>query len=242
MTEEIRNPNVEIRKKSEYQRRKQTPMSVATSSPPINTLADLQDRLGGIPLNRIRFRPHPGTATVQDVIELADHEDKLCELVDGVLVEKAVGYIESSLGVYLSFLLNAFVLPRNLGIVSGADGTVELMAGLVRIPDVAFTRWDRLPGQRYPVVPVPRLAPNLAVEVLSRSNTPREMALKRQDYFSVGVELVWEIDPVARTVDVYTSATQVTTLTATDTLDGGSVLPGFTLSLQDLFAELDRHG
>jgi Uma2 family endonuclease len=236
----IRNPNVEIRKKSEYQRRKQTPMSVATSSPPINTLADLQDRLGGIPLNRIRFRPYP--ATVQDVIDLEAREGKLCELVDGVLVEKAVGYTESGLALYLAFLLNAFVLPRNLGIVSGADGTVELMAGLVRIPDVAFTRWDRLPGQRYPTAPVPRLAPNLAVEVLSRSNTPREMVLKRQDYFSVGVELVWEIDPVARTVDVYTSATQIATLTATDTLDGGSILPGFTLPLRDLFAELDRHG
>jgi Uma2 family endonuclease len=217
-------------------------MSVATISPPINTLADLQDRLGGISLNRIRFRPYPGTATLQDVIEVKAREGKLCELVDGVLVEKAVGYSESGLAIFLGFLLNAFVLPRNLGIVSGADGTVELMAGLVRIPDVAFTRWDRLPGQRYPTAPVPQLAPNLAVEVLSQSNTPREMALKRQDYFSVGVELVWEIDPDIRTVAVYTSETHVTNLTATDTLDGGSVLPGFTLPLHDLFAELDRHG
>ncbi len=217
-------------------------MSVATISPPIDTLADLQDRLGGIPLNRIRFRPAPGTATLQDVIEVEAREGKLCELVDGVLVEKAVGYLESGLAGLVLTLLNLFVRPRNLGIVTGEAGTVELMPGLVRIPDVAFTRWDRLLGQRYPTAPIPRLAPNLAVEVLSRSNTPREMAIKRQDYFSVGVELVWEIDPDARTVAVYTSPTQITTLTATDTLDGGSVLPGFTLPLQDLFAELDRHG
>lgn len=216
--------------------------SVSTSSSRIDTLADLLDRLGGIPLHRIRFRPYPGTATVQDVITMEQQEGKLFELVEGVLVEKAVGFIQSGLALFLAGLLNAFVVPRNLGIVTGADGTVELMAGLVRIPDVAFTGWDRLPGRRYPAAPIPRLAPNLAVEVLSRSNTPGEMAVKRQDYFAAGVELVWEIDPVARTVAVHTAVDQVTTLTSTELLDGGSVLPGFKLPLQEFFAELDRHG
>src|SRR5262249_32371795 len=131
---------------------------------------------------------------------------------------------------------------RNLGIVTGPDGTVEIMADLVRIPDVAFTSWDRMPGRRCPDAPVPRLAPNLAVEVLSRSNTPGEMAVKRQEYFTAGVEIVWEIDPRARTVVVSTSATASTTLAGADTLDGGTVLPGFTLPLQQLFAELDRQG
>jgi Uma2 family endonuclease len=130
----------------------------------------------------------------------------------------------------------------DLGLVTGPEGTVELMANLVRIPDVAFTSWDRLPGRKCPTAPVPRLAPDLAVDVLSRSHFPGEMAVKRQDYFTAGVELVWEIDPDARTVAVYTSVTDVTTLTETDTLDGASVLPGFTLPLQSLFAELDRHG
>jgi Uma2 family endonuclease len=215
---------------------------MATISSSIETLADLLDRLGGIPLERIRFRPFPGTATVQDVIDIQRREGKLCELVDGVLLEKVMGLIESALAGLLIEVLRTFVVPRNLGIVTGADGTVELMSGLVRIPDVAFISWDRLPGRRYPTTPIPQLAPNLAVEVLSRSNTPGEMAGKRQDYFSAGVELVWEIDPDARTVAVYTSITDVTTLTQTDTLDGGSMLPGFTLPLQDLFAELDRHG
>ena len=193
-------------------------------------------------MHRIRIHPSPGTATVQDVLDLEQREGKLFELVEGVLVEKAVGFIESGLAGFLLGVLNAFVLPRNLGIVTGEAGTVELMPGLVRIPDVAFTRWERLPGRRYPTAPIPRLAPNLAVEVLSQSNTPGEMAAKRQDYFTAGVELVWEIDPDLRTVAVYTSTTQVTSLTAADTLEGGSVLPGFTLPLQELFAELDRHG
>jgi Uma2 family endonuclease len=215
---------------------------MATVSPAIKNLADLQNRLGGVPLDRIRFHPAPGTATVQDVVDVEQREGVLCELVDGVLVEKAMGYAEAGLGGFLLELLNALVRTRNLGIVTGSEGTVELMPGLVRIPDVAFTSWDRLPGRRYPKAPVPHLAPNLAVEVLSRSNTPGEMKAKRQDYFGANVEVVWEVDPATRTVTVYTSVDQVVTLTTSDTLDAGAVLPGFAIPVQDLFAELDRHG
>ncbi|MBI1903921.1 MAG: Uma2 family endonuclease [Planctomycetia bacterium] len=212
----------------------------ATSS--IHTLADLLDRLGGVPLDRIRFHPHPGTAKVQDVVDVERREERLCELIEGVLVEKAAGFNESSLAAFVGGILNAFVIPRNLGIVTGSDGTVELMPDLVRIPDVAFTSWDRLPGRRRPASPVPRLAPNLVVEVLSRTNTPGEMAVKRNDYFTAGVELVWEIDPAARTVTVYTSTAHFTTLGPADTLEGGAVLQGFTVPVKDLMAELDRRG
>ncbi len=215
---------------------------MATASPTIRTLAELLDRLGGVPLDRIRFHPFPGTATVQDILDIHRNEGKLCELVAGVLLEKAVGFTESNLAAFLIEVLNVFVRPRNLGLVTGEAGTVELAEGLVRIPDVAFTRWDRLPGRRHPTAPVPHLAPNLAIEVLSRSNTPGEMAVKRQDYFTAGVELVWEVDPDVRIVTVYTSPTQSTVLGVKDVLDGGSVLPGFTLPVQELFAELDRQG
>jgi Uma2 family endonuclease len=215
-------------------------MATVQAARPIKTVADLVNRLGGVPLDRIRLQPYP--ATVQDVIDIYDRERRLCELVEGVLLEKAVGYTESSLAGFILSLLNMFVIPRNLGIVTGTDGAVELMADLVRIPDVAFISWDRLPGRRRPTAPVPRLAPNLAVEVLSRSNTPGEMAAKRQDYFAAGVQVVWEIDPRQRTVAVHTSPTAATTLGAADTLDGSPVLPGFTLPLSELFAELDRQG
>ena len=100
---------------------------------------------GRVSLDRIRFRPSPGTAKLQDVIDIQSQEGKLCELVEGVLLEKAAGYNKSSLAIFLAGLLNAFVIPRNLGIVSGPDGTVELMGSVVRISDVAFTNWDRLP-------------------------------------------------------------------------------------------------
>ena len=86
------------------------------------------------------------------------------------------------------------------------------------------------------------LAPDLAVEVLSESNTPAEMARKRQEYFTAGVRLVWFVDPDARTEEVYTAPDQSTVVNEEGTLDGGAVLPGFTLPLRDLFPELDLQG
>lgn len=209
---------------------------------PIETLADLLDRLGNIPLHRIRWHPHPGTATEADVLAAEARTGRACELIEGVLVEKAMGWSESSLAGVLLTLLNNFVLPKNLGVVTGEQGTFRLFPGLVRIPDVAFTSWGRLPGRQRPTRPMPPIAPDLAVEVLSASNTDAEMARKRADYFSAGVLLVWMIDPAQRTVAVYTSPDAVADLTEADTLDGGAVLPGFRLPLRDLFAELDRHG
>jgi Uma2 family endonuclease len=207
-----------------------------------DTIADLLERLGGVPPNRVRATPPTGTATVADVIEMREKHNRLCELIDGVLVEKAVGATESRLAIFLAGLLNGFVIPRNVGFVLGPDGAVELLAGLVRIPDVAFIAWDRAPGRKMPTAPVPHLVPNLVVEVLSASNTPGEMAAKRQDYFGAGVEIVWEIDHETRTVAVFTSPTDLRTLTASNALDGGTVLPGFQLPLGELFGELDRQG
>lgn len=217
-------------------------MSTAPTAPRIRTLADLLTRLGGVPLDRIRFHPPPGTATLQDVVEVRARKDARCELLEGVLVEKPRSYEASQLAMFLGGLLTAFVRAGNLGIVTDAQGSLEIMAGLVRIPDVAFTSWGRMPGRRRPPQPIPNLVPDLVVEVLSPSNTPGEMAARRGDYFNAGTRLFWEVDPVGRTVVVYTSLTQSSTLAVGDTLDGAPALPGFTLPLAELFAELDRHG
>src|SRR6266566_4083084 len=100
---------------------------------------------------------------------------------------------------------------------------MRLSSGLVRIPDVSFVSWDRLPGRRVPDVPIPDLAPDLAVEVLSESNTAEEMAIKRREYFTSGTRLVWQIDPVTRTAEVFTSLDQSVTLDESQALDGGDV-------------------
>lgn len=216
--------------------------TVRTETDFARTLAELLAPLGGVPLDRIRANPAPGRATLHDVIDLQDREGTLCELVAGVLVEKPVGYSESLLATVIVELLNAFVRSRNLGHVTGEAGTMELRPDLVRIPDVAFTSWDRLPGGERPKQRVPRVVPNLAIEILSESNTPAEMSAKRREYFEAGVDLVWEIDPERRSATVYRSLTDFDALGENDRLDGGTVLPGFELSLTEVFAELDRRG
>ena len=79
------------------------------------TVADLLERFGPIAHLRIRQVPPPGTATEQDVVDIHDREDRLYELVDGVLVEKAMGLSESILAVALAAFLRDFVKARRLG-------------------------------------------------------------------------------------------------------------------------------
>jgi Uma2 family endonuclease len=208
----------------------------------LETLADLLAHLGGIAPERVRLHPAPGTATEDDVRSVHDHEGLLCELVDGVLVEKAMGFRESLLAAALIVTLGNFVRPRNLGLVTAPDGMIRLAAGLIRIPDVAFISWDHLPNRRVPTAPIPALAPDLAIEVLSAGNTAREMARKCREYFAAGVRLVWLVEPETRSVAVYTTPEHSTVLREEDTLEGGAVLPGFALSVRELFAELDREG
>jgi Uma2 family endonuclease len=214
--------------------------SVLSPAVSLETIADLLDHLGSIAPERVRLHPAPGTATEDDLLSAHDHQGRLCELVDGVLVEKAMGFRESLLAGALIEVIRGFVRQRNLGLVTAPDGMMRLAAGLVRIPDVAFIAWDRLPHRRVPTAPIPTLAPDLAVEVLSAGNTSREMARKCREYFAAGVRLVWLVDPETRTVAVYTTPEIPTILSEEDTLQGEAVLPGFTLSIKELFAELDQ--
>ena len=224
-------------------KRKRIPHMHRTKTSPLNgstNLADVLRRLGGVSPTRIRAFPAPGTAREADVTAIHDRENRLFELVDGVLVEKAMGYTESCLAMDLGSLLHLFAQKHDLGFAAGSDATTKLMPGLVRIPDVSFVSWSRLPSRIYPTEPIPQLIPSLAVEVLSASNTKREMERKLQEYFLVGVLLVWFVDPKKRIVTVYTAPDQGIVLSETDVLDGGTVLPGFQLPLSQLFARVSR--
>src|SRR5688572_20434616 len=96
-----------------------TPAVIPPGAPPDpDTLADVVGALGDIPLHRVLWRPNPGTATEADVVRLVDREPKrLVELIDGILVEKAMGNRESLLAATLMFFLMNFVRPRRLGVV-----------------------------------------------------------------------------------------------------------------------------
>jgi Uma2 family endonuclease len=201
-----------------------------------DTLHDLLKRLGGISPRRIRADPPPGTATEKDVIAAHDRTDRLYELVDGVLVEKVMGYLESTLACDLIKFLSYFLDVHDLGFLAGPDGAARLMPGLVRYPDVSLILWAQLPRRERPTAPIAQLAPALAVEILSPGNTKKEIARKIREYFLSGVRLVWVIDPKARTVRVYAAPDESEVLTEGQTLGGGDVLPGFALPLRNLFA------
>jgi Uma2 family endonuclease len=214
----------------------QTGKSAANAQPdPTWSVARLC-RHFGVPAERLLLHPRAGMATEEDLLYVNEHGDRLCELVDGVLVEKAMGFREAFLAGELLTLLRMFLGRNNLGIVVPPDATIRFFPGLVRLPDVSFISWDRLPGRAFPEEPVPDLAPDLAVEVLSKGNTPKEMKRKLGEYFRAGVRLVWFIDPAKEVVEVYTSPRRKKEVRKGQTLDGGEVLPGFSLSLTEFFA------
>jgi Uma2 family endonuclease len=205
------------------------------------TVAGLLEVIGEVPLDRLPLRPPMGTATESDVIAALERADKrLYELVDGVLVEKPMGTKEGLLASFIAHLLWTFLEENDLGIVLGADGPVRLRLRLVRIPDVCFIPWERLPGDELPDEVIAGVVPTLAVEVLSEGNTKSEMDRKLRDYFGAGVKLVWLVDPKKQTAVVHTSPTKSHPVEKDGVLDGGKVLPGFSLPLKELFARARR--
>jgi Uma2 family endonuclease len=204
------------------------------------TLADLLKCLGGISAARVRLQPFPGTATESDVIAVHDRENRLCELVDGTLVDKVMGFDESIHAALLLGALLEYLKTNDLGKIVGADGMMRIFPGVVRIPDTAFISWARYPRSKRRRGEIPLVVPDLIVEVLSEGNTPKERARKLDEYFRAGVRLVWYVNPKRRTVRVYTASDRSVLLREDDTLDGGDVLPGFALSLRDWFTEAER--
>jgi Uma2 family endonuclease len=211
-------------------------VTAAKKTLPFENIAELMEQLGNIPTRRVRLEPPPGKATERDVIAIQNRTNRQFELVDGVLVEKAVGFLESTFACDLIALLKVFVDRHDLGFLAGEAGAVRLMPGLVRIPDVSFISWDQLPTKERPTGPIADLAPALTVEVLSEGNTQAEMDRKVREYFLSGTRLVWLVDANARTVQVYTAPDQSVVLTEDQALDGGDVLPGLSLPLRQVFA------
>lgn len=199
------------------------------------TAVDLAEKLGPISMSRIGLSPTPGNATVSDVARLQRVSGRRYELVDGMLVEKTVGFYEAYLAGRLFALLHGWVVPRGLGIVVPSDGMIRLGEQLVRIPDVAYFPIAALPGEKVPLDPIPSIVPALAVEIISRGNTEREMRRKLEDYFSYGCQLVWYVYPADRIVLVYQIPEAVERFRDSDVLTGGSVLPGLEIPVSEIF-------
>jgi Uma2 family endonuclease len=117
---------------------------------------------------------------------------------------------------------------------------VRFKLDLVRLPDVSFIRWDSVDDPdavENPAGAFLEYPPDLAVEVLSPSNSQREMEIKLEEYAKAGVKLVWYVDPERKEVDVFPKAStkRKKTVGLGGTLDGGDVLPGFILPVAKIF-------
>jgi Uma2 family endonuclease len=160
------------------------------------------------------------------------------ELIRGKLVSTPMSSYESSeIAMTIGSTLRAYASPHKLGRVAGADGAFILQRSpyTVRIPDVSFVRMDRLPPpeQRRQFL---ELAPDLAVEVVSPSDSANEVQEKVREYLDFGVQLIWVVHPIQRTVTVYTADRNARVLYEDEVLDGAEVLPGFAMTVAEIFA------
>lgn len=218
-------------------------MTTATRAVPVKAppryqnFAEVLEAVGHVPDYRLRVRPAPGEATEDDILAIQAEEGRLCELIDGILVEKDMATWESRVAFILAVALENFQRGKKLGTVLPGDGFLRLFPGRVRAPDVSFIPKKNMPRRKFPRQRIASLVPDLAVEVLSEGNTEAEMNLKLQEYFRAGTRLVWIVDPKTRTVRVYHSPRKFALLTENQSVDGGKVLPGFSLSIHDWFEE-----
>ncbi len=181
------------------------------------------------------------TLPTQTVVqEPSTEEDSLYEIVNGKRVEKPpMGTFNILVASCLDQILGNFVRTNRLGRVAqemlfriNPTGTPQ------RRPDVAFVSYNRWPRDRKVDTSNGwNVAPELAIEVISPSNTAGDILEKIQEYFQFGVLRVWVVYPNVRQVYVYESPSSVRVLGITDELDGGDLIPGFRLSLAELFED-----
>ncbi len=178
---------------------------------------------------RTRYTP----AEFERFVSLPENAERRLELVEGDIVEVVSSSYSSETAANLLAEIRLFTKVHKLGRVTGADGGY-VVGGERYIPDVAFISFARQPEPSHAAYnPQP---PDLAVEVLSPSDEAAVLRIKIVNYLRAGTA-VWLVDPTRQTVEIYAPDAAPRTLTADDMLDGGSILPGFTLAVKDIFPE-----
>jgi len=176
------------------------------------------------------------TVTAEDFYNLPDHGGHN-ELVKGEIVPTSpAGTQHGKIAMRIGCYIGNHVEEHSLGEVYAAETgfTIEEDPDTVRAPDAAFVARDRIPPEGEPAG-FWKIAPDLVVEVVSPFDQIGDVQAKITEYLRAGVRLVWLVEPQTRTVTVYKSLDDARILLREDTLDGGDVLPGFTLPLAKLF-------
>jgi Uma2 family endonuclease len=184
----------------------------------------------------VTMRTTPTLVTADELFMMPDDGFRY-ELIEGELRRMPpAGSEHGAISINIALVVGQFVKAHNLGVVFGAETGFKIASDpdTVRAPDLAFVRRERIPDSGIPQGYWPG-APDLAVEVVSPSDTYTEVEEKVSDWLNAGARLVLVLNPRRRTVAVYTSPTDVARLTESDTLNGGDVLPGFTCRVAELF-------
>ncbi|MEX2317070.1 MAG: Uma2 family endonuclease [Pirellulales bacterium] len=179
--------------------------------------------------------------TADELLQLPDDGYRY-ELIEGELRQMTpAGFTHGFVISEVHGRLWNYISERKLGILTGAETgfIVGRNPDTVLAADVAFVRQSRVDKLGFPNEYFPE-APALVVEVVSPGDTIEEVDSKMRRWLAVGVELVWVPYPRGRTVTVYRSLDDIRVLTANDALDGGDVVPGFSVRVGDLFSALDR--
>ena len=159
------------------------------------------------------------------------------ELIRGVLCETMpAGHRHGVIVTNLVLALATFVKPQRLGSLVASDSGVwlERDPDTVREPDIAFTSAEKIPLDAN-IPGYAEVVPDLVVEIVSPSDSRREVHDKAVMWLSHGARLAWVVHPDTRTVDVHRADGEVSTVGPDGDLDGGEVLPGFSCSLSDIF-------
>ena len=178
------------------------------------------------------------TMTAEGLLQLPTGMGTRYELVEGALKTMSpAGSRHGRIALRIGSLLEHFVRSHGLGETVGAETGFILRRNpdTVRAPDAGFIAQDRVSIAGLPDGFFPG-APDLAVEVLSPSETASEVQRKVDDYFDAGSAQVWVIYPELSKVAVFRSARESVFLGPADTLDGGTLLPGFSCPVAELFA------
>jgi Uma2 family endonuclease len=164
-------------------------------------------------------------------VELPQNASRRFEYIGGETVEVVSSQYASQIAARINGFIFIYLLHNSIGFLTGADGGY-VVPNERYIPDVAFvSRQRQAQVSDQPYSPIP---PDLAVEVLSPSDNPRDVRLKVANYLTAGT-LVWGVDPDQKLVEVYTPGKPAKPVGIDGTLDGGDVLPGFTLAVRDIF-------
>ncbi len=174
--------------------------------------------------------------TAEDLLRLSSQGVK-GELIRGVLCETvSVGEEHGRIaGLFITFV-NIHIRPRRLGRVGGTDVGVLIQKNpdTVREPDVYYVSAEKLPLD-VRIQGYLEVIPELVVEIVSPSDQQREVNDKTLMWLALGVLMVVEVYPGERAVMVHRPGVPATTLTGDEALDGGDVLPGFSLPLSEIF-------